>query len=313
MNAKGAAARMQENLVGLIGESVRRNWTSPALADWEGTGLTYGQVADEIARLHEVFRICHVAPGDKIALLGRNSASWAVVWLATVTYGAVIVPILPDFRPDDVHHIVNHSDAVLLFAADALSSPLEPVQLRGVTAVFSLANFRLLHSRKDSVAKSLAEAPARPAGPRLQDPERFQLADVEGGRLAAIAYTSGTTGFSEGVMLPHRSFLANVVFAKANMPLEPGDTIVSFLPLAHAFGCAFEFLFPFTSGCAITFLAQTPSPKIILDAFGAIRPRLILSVPLVIEKIYAKRLAPALEKETTKLLMRIPPNASRMI
>jgi len=307
MNAKGAAARMQENLVGLIGESVRRNWTRPALADWEGTGLTYGQVADEIARLHEVFRICHVAPGDKIALLGRNSASWAVVWLATVTYGAVIVPILPDFRPDDVHHIVNHSDAMLFFVADALFAPLDPGQLRDVGAVFSLADFRLLHCRKESLAKSLEAAARSPRGRRFPDPEHFRLVDVEDARLAAIVYTSGTTGFSKGVMLPHRSLLANVVFAKANMPLEPGDTIVSFLPLAHAFGCAFEFLFPFASGCAITFLAQTPSPKIILDAFGAIRPRLILSVPLVIEKIYAKRLAPALEKETTKLLMRIPP------
>ena len=307
MNAKSAAARMQENLVGLIGESVRRNWTRPALADWEGAGLTYGQVADEIARLHEIFRICHVAPGDKIALLGRNSASWAVVWLATVTYGAVIVPILPDFRPDDVHHIVKHSDAMLFFVADALFAPLDPGQLRDVGAVFSLADFRLLHCRKESLAKSLEAAARSPRGRRFPDPEDFRVADVEDGRLAAIVYTSGTTGFSKGVMLPHRSLLANVVFAKANMPLEPGDTIVSFLPLAHAFGCAFEFLFPFASGCAITFLAQTPSPKIILDAFGAIRPRLILSVPLVIEKIYAKRLAPALEKETTKLLMRIPP------
>jgi long-chain acyl-CoA synthetase len=300
--------QIQENLVDLIGESVRQNWARPALADWEGKGLTYGQVADEIAHLHEVFRICHVAPGDKIALLGRNSASWAVVWLATVTYGAVIVPILPDFRPDDVHHIVNHSDAALLFVADALFTPLDPEQLLEVGAVFSLADFRLLHCGKESLAKSLAETMTRSrGGRRLQDPERFRLAAVEGGHLAAIVYTSGTTGFSKGVMLPHRSLLANVVFAKRNMPLEPGDTIVSFLPLAHAFGCAFEFLFPFSSGCAITFLAQTPSPQIILEAFGEIRPRLILSVPLVIEKIYSKRLLPVLEKETTKILMRIPP------
>jgi len=307
VSAKSEATQTRANLVGLIGESVRRNWTRPALLDWEGTGLTYGQVADEIARLHEVFRACRVVPGDKIALLGRNSANWAVVWLATVTYGAVIVPILPDFRPDDVHHIVNHSDAVLLFVADPLFAPLDAAQLRGVTAVFSLATYRLRYSRKESLAKSLESAVRSAHGPRFPDPELFRLDDVEDGRLAAIVYTSGTTGFSKGVMLPHRSLLANVVYAQANMPLEPGDTIVSFLPLAHAFGCAFEFLFPFTSGCAITFLAQTPSPKIILDAFGAIRPRLILSVPLVIEKIYAKRLAPVLEKETTKLLMRIPP------
>lgn len=307
MSARAAAPRPEENLVRLIEESVRRNWTRPALADWEGAGLTYGQVADEIARLHEIFRVCHLAPGDKIALLGRNSSSWAVVWLASVTYGAVIVPILPDFRPDDVHHIANHSDAVLLFVADALYAPLDAGQMRDVAAVLSLTDYRVLHCRKDSLAKSLEAAARAPRGRRYPDPEHFRLDDVESGRLAAIVYTSGTTGFSKGVMLPHRSLLANVVYAQENMPLEPGDTIVSFLPLAHAFGCAFEFLFPFASGCAITFLAQTPSPKVILDAFGAIRPRLILSVPLVIEKIYAKRIAPALEKETTKLLMKIPP------
>ncbi|HTS02809.1 MAG TPA: AMP-binding protein [Thermoanaerobaculia bacterium] len=307
MDATGSAAPSPESLVGLFAESVRRNWTRPALLDWEGKGLTYGQVADEIARLHDVFRTCHVAPGDKIALLGRNSASWAVVWLATVTYGAVIVPILPDFRPDDVHHIVNHSDAVLFFVGDALFAPLDPGQLRDVGAVFSLTDTRTLHCRKESLAKSLDSLARSPRGRRYPDPERFQLPDVENDRLAAIVYTSGTTGFSKGVMLEHRSLLANVVFAQEHMPLEPGDTIVSFLPLAHAFGCAFEFLFPFASGCAITFLAQTPSPKVILDAFGAVRPRLILSVPLVIEKIYSKRIAPALEKETTKILMRIPP------
>ena len=306
MNTEPDAPRTQENLVGLIDESVRRNWTRPALADWEGRELSYGEVADEIMRLHEVFRICRVTPGDKIALLGRNSASWAVVWLAAVTYGAVVVPILPDFRPDDVHHIVNHSDAVLFFVADALFAALDADKLHDVGAVFSLAELRVLHCRKESLARSLADVLV-PARPQTRPPERFQLPAVGDEQLAAIVYTSGTTGFSKGVMLPHRSLLANVVFARKNMPLEPGDTIVSFLPLAHAFGCAFEFLFPFTAGCAITFLAQTPSPQIILEAFSKVRPRLILSVPLVIEKIYAKRLRPALEKETTKLLMKIPP------
>jgi len=306
VNTEPDAPRTQENLVGLIDESVRRNWTRPALADWEGRELSYGEVADEIMRLHEVFRICRVTPGDKIALLGRNSASWAVVWLAAVTYGAVVVPILPDFRPDDVHHIVNHSDAVLFFVADALFAALDADKLHDVGAVFSLAELRVLHCRKESLARSLADVLV-PARPQTRPPERFQLPAVGDEQLAAIVYTSGTTGFSKGVMLPHRSLLANVVFARKNMPLEPGDTIVSFLPLAHAFGCAFEFLFPFTAGCAITFLAQTPSPQIILEAFSKVRPRLILSVPLVIEKIYAKRLRPALEKETTKLLMKIPP------
>ena len=154
MNAKVDATRTQENLVGLIGESVRRNWTRPALADWEGKGLTYGQVADEIARLHEIFRICRVGPGDKIALLGRNSASWAVVWLASVTYGAVVVPILPDFHPDDVHHIVNHSDSVLFFASDALFASLDAEKLRDVAAVFSLTDFRLCVAATNSKAAS---------------------------------------------------------------------------------------------------------------------------------------------------------------
>jgi long-chain acyl-CoA synthetase len=309
VNDRADATRLQGNLVGLIEESVRQNWARPALADWEGRELSYGQVADEILRLHEIFRACRVGPGDKISLLGRNSASWAVVWLASVTYGAVVVPILPDFRPDDVHHIVNHSDSVLFFAADSLFASLDPEKLRDVGAVFSLADFRVLHCRKESLARSLAEVlvPARDARRRQEPPVLFHLAAVENEKLAAIVYTSGTTGFSKGVMLPHRSLLANVVFAKKRMPLEPGDTVVSFLPLAHAFGCAFEFLFPFTSGCAITFLAQTPSPQVILEAFRRIRPRLVLSVPLVIEKIYAKRLRPALEKKTTKLLMKIPP------
>jgi long-chain acyl-CoA synthetase len=299
----------QETLVGLIGESIRTNWTRRALSDWEGVTLTYGQVAERVAYLHELFKACHVEPGDKVALLGRNSTAWGVTWMAAVTYGAAIVPILPDFRPDDIHHIVNHSDAVLLFSADSLFTGLDASQMRELKAVVSLGDFRVLASRKESVARSLADLAARLPGARvpLGDSTRLERSPVGGEQLAAIVYTSGTTGFSKGVMLPHRSLLANMRYAQANMPLEPGDTIVSFLPLAHAFGVAFEFLFPFLSGCSITFLAQTPSPQVILKAFGQIRPRLILSVPLVIEKIYAKRLRPILEKETTKLLMKLPP------
>ncbi len=289
-----------ESLVGLIAESIRKNGPRPALGDWEGRTLTYEDVAARVASLHDVFRACHVEPGEKVALLGRNSANWGVTWLAAVTYGAVIVPILPDFRPDDVHHIVNHSDAVLLFVADALWAPLDGEALREVRAVFSLADFRLLSCRREGLARRLeALAPVEASA--------FRPVEADPDRLAAIVYTSGTTGFSKGVMLPHRSLLANVVFAREHMPLEPGDTIVSFLPLAHAFGLAFEFLVPFTAGCAITFLAQTPSPQVILKAFEKVRPRLILSVPLVVEKIYQKRLRPVLEKETTRILMKIPP------
>ncbi len=299
----------QETLVDLIRENIRASWTRQALSDWEGATLTYGQTAERIAYLHELFRACHMAPGDKVALLGRNSTAWGVTWMAVVTYGAVVVPILPDFRPDDVHHIVNHSDASFLFVADSLFTGLDAAKMRELKAVLSLGDFRVLASRKESVSRSLAEVAARLPGRRVPypDPSRLEWTGVAGDQLAAIVYTSGTTGFSKGVMLPHRSLLANVRYAQANMPLEPGDTIVSFLPLAHAFGVAFEFLFPFISGCSITFLAQTPSPQVILKAFGQIRPRLILSVPLVIEKIYAKRLRPTLEKEAMRILMKIPP------
>ncbi len=175
---RAAAARRQENLVGLLAQSVRRTGRGPRSRTGKAAGLTYGQVADEIMLLHEVFRICRVGRGDKIALLGRNSASWAVVWLAAVTYGAVIVPILPDFRPDDVHHIVNHSDAALLFVADALFAPLDPAQLHDVEAVFSLTDFRALHCRKESLARSLADVLSRP-GTRAAErsaARRFQIA-----------------------------------------------------------------------------------------------------------------------------------------
>ena len=300
---------MQESLIDLIASSLKRNWNLPALADWEGGSLTYGQTAERIAWLHEVFRTCRLEPGDKVALLGRNSAAWGTAWLAAVTYGAVIVPILPDFRADDIHHIVNHSDAVLFLVSDPLFAMLDVSAMRDARAILSLGDGSVLACRKENLARSLAELSTRFPNGRvpLSGPERLALGAAEADRLAAIVYTSGTTGFSKGVMLPHRSLLANVVFAHQNMPLEPGDTIVSFLPLAHAFGAAFEFLFPFVSGCSITFLAQTPSPQVILKAFAAIRPRLILSVPLVIEKIYAKRLRPVLEKETTRILMKIPP------
>ena len=296
---------MSETLVGLIGASLSAHEGRPAFTD-EGDGtLTYGEVGRQIARLHALFRACHVGRGDKVALFGRNSSSWATVHLAAITYGAVIVPILPDFRREDVQHIVRHSDAVLLFAQETLASGLDPEQMPGLSAAFALEGFRVLFAPRDRTARTAEAALEGPAG-------ELRIEDSPGSETAAIVYTSGTTGFSKGVVLPHESLLVNVRYAQRHMPLAPGDTIVSFLPLAHAFGCAFEFLFPVASGCHITFVNQVPAPQVLLGVFQRVRPRLILSVPLILEKIYAKRIRPALEKPLTRALMRVPPLRRRI-
>jgi len=290
---------VSDTLVGLLAASLKANRARPAFTDDGGETMTYAEVAGRIARLHALFEACHVGRGDKVALFGRNSSSWATVYLATITYGAVIVPILPDFKRDDVHHIVHHSDAVLLFVQESLAASLEPERMSGLSAAFVLPDLRVLFADRDRTARAAEAALAAPAGePHVEE--------APGTATAAIVYTSGTTGFSKGVVLPHESLLVNVRFAQRHMPLVPGDTIVSFLPLAHAFGCAFEFLFPVASGCHITFVNQLPAPQVLLRVFGRVRPRLILSVPLVLEKIYRKQIRPVLEKPTTRILMRFP-------
>ena len=296
----------EETLVPLLERSLRRNFDLPAFSDFPGPALTYGDVAARISRLHAAFRELHVKPGTKVALLGRNSAGWATAYLAVLSHGAVAVPILPDFREEDVHHILNHSESALLLTTEAFFERIDPEKTPGIRAVLSTKDLSPLWTRKEGTAAALR---------KVDETERSKLPPGPGavswGRpgpdeLASIVYTSGTTGFSKGVMLPHRSLLRNVLFAQKHMPLEAGDALVSFLPLAHAFGCAFEFLFPVSVGCRIAFLDKTPSPQVILKAFATERPRLVLTVPLVLEKIYAKRVRPFLEKPAVKLLTRIP-------
>lgn len=300
---------MKENLTEFIQNSIRKNWDITALADYKGEGLKYSQVAERILKLHAIFDACDIQQGDKIALIGKNSANWGVSYLATITFGAVVVPILPDFKPNDVHHIVNHSDAVLLLAADSIFETLDENAMLQVRCVLSLTNFSLISKKQPEGVKQVIDSMDDQFTKRYPDglkPEDVQFEPVPNKELAVISYTSGTTGFTKGVMIPHNSLIANVVYANNNMPLEPGDSIVSFLPLAHAYGCAFEFLWPFTLGCHITFLTKTPSPQVILAAFKEIRPRLVLSVPLVIEKIYKKQLLPVISKGTMKTLLKIP-------
>jgi long-chain acyl-CoA synthetase len=300
---------MKENLTEIIQNSIRKNWEITAMVDYKGEGLKYSQVAERILKLHAIFDACDVKHGDKIALIGKNSANWGVCYLATITFGAVIVPILPDFKPNDVHHIVNHSDAVMLLAADFIFENLEESAMPHIHCALSISSFSVISNKKPEAVMQVVESMDDQFIKRYPDglkPDDVQFKPVPNKDLAVISYTSGTTGFTKGVMIPHNSLLANVIYANNNMPLEPGDSIVSFLPLAHAYGCAFEFLWPFTLGCHITFLTKTPSPQVILAAFKEIRPRLVLSVPLVIEKIYKKQLLPVISTGKMKTLLKVP-------
>ncbi|RPH99290.1 MAG: long-chain fatty acid--CoA ligase [Calditrichaeota bacterium] len=299
---------IQERFVKDFESSIKSNWNLPALSDYEGATRTYGQMGEKILWLHYIYEKSHIKKGDKIALIGKNSAHWAITYLATVTYGAVIVPILPDFKPADIHHIVNHSDSIFFFVQDSIFENLDESQMPNLEAIFSLDSFSLLHHKK----AALVQIVDRAGNEYLQkwsgkiNAESFQFPEIKNDDLAAVVYTSGTTGFSKGVMLPHNSISANIRFAQRNMPLKKGHRIVCFMPLAHAYGCAFEFLFPMTLGCHITFLGKIPSPKILVTAFQSVKPQLILSVPLIIEKIYKKQILPAISKKAVKFLFKMP-------
>ena len=280
---------IQERLIGYIEQSIRQNWNIEALSNYREPGYSYKKIAERILKIHILFRGAGINEGDKIALIGRNSANWCITYLATVTYGAVIVPVLPDFKPEDITNIINHSDSKLLFADDKIFETLDSAMIPAIAGVISLDDFRLIEAVAHQVQSSFDSVEEQFVNtyPDLKQ-EDIKFSDISNDALAVISYTSGTTGFSKGVMITHNSLACNVRYAQKNMPLEPGDPVVSFLPLAHTYGCAFEFLFPFTYGCHITILTKTPSPQILIQAFKEIKPRLILSVPLVIEKIFKK-------------------------
>ncbi len=298
---------IKERFITYVEESIRKNWDIEALSNYREKGYTYKEIAERIVKIHIVFREFGIKEGDKIAMAGRNSANWCATYLAVVTYGAVVVPILPDFRTEDLQNIINHSDSKLIFADEKIWEQLEAEKLKEIMCAVSLDNFGMVMSRSESHSSfySSLDAKFKEAFPAFSQKD-ISFSEVDNEQLAVISYTSGTTGFSKGVMIPHRSLAANVRFAQTHMPLEPGDPVVSFLPLAHTFGGAFEFLFPFTYGCHITILTKTPSPQILLQAFKEIKPRLILSVPLVIEKVYKKQLIPVIGKPHMKALLMVP-------
>jgi len=298
---------IKERLIGYIEQSIKQNWEIEALSNYKEKGFSYKEIAEKILKLHIFFKDAGVKEGDKIALVGRNSANWCIVYLATVTYGAVIVPILPDFKPEDLINLINHSDSILLFADDKIFETLDNTKIPEIKGVISLEDFSMISAGKSELKNNYLAIEEKffKAYPDLH-PDDIKFSDILNDKLAVISYTGGTTGFSKGVMISHNSLAANVRFAQNHMPLKSGDPLVSFLPLAHTYGCAFEFLFPFTFGCHITILSKTPSPQIIVQAFKEIKPRLILSVPLVIEKIFKKQLLPVISKPHMKILLAIP-------
>jgi len=297
---------LKENFSRYIIDSINKNWEFRALTDYQGETYYYHDVAGHIIRIHQFFRDAGIKPGDKVAMIGKNSARWGILYITTVTYGAVIVPIMPEFKPDDLQQIVDHSDAILLFAEDSIYEKLNPKKMPAIKCAVSISSLSLLNGteqiRKVYETNNLNQIQLS----FHKDGDKLKLPEIPADKLAVISYTSGTTGFTKGVMLPHNSLAANIRYAHHNMPLNPGDRIVSFLPLAHTFGAAFEFLFPFTLGCDITILTKTPSPRVIMKAFQEVRPSLILSVPLVIEKIYKKQVLPVITKPHMKLLLAIP-------
>lgn len=301
---------IQENFIKIYEKSFQENWDLPALTDYvEQKTLTFADVAKEIARFHILFRECQIRRGDKIALIGRDCANWCVVYMAAVTYGAIIVPILPDFNPNDVHHIINHSESVFLFVSDRIWDTLEEEKISEIRGVFSLTDFRCLHQRDgENIQKLLKELDSRftEEYPNGFTRENIRYADLDNDKVVLLNYTSGTTGFSKEVMLTGNNLAGNVTYARTLDVLFRGERELCFLPLAHAYSCAFNFLVPMAFGAHVFLLGKLPSPKILLKAFEEVKPNLILTVPLILEKIYKKMIAPQLNKRTMKLAMSVP-------
>lgn len=301
---------MQENIVEIYEKSFRDNWELPALTDYtEGKTTTYGQFARDIAQIHLFFKLAGVKKGDKIALIGRNTPYWVTVFIGSITYGAVIVPILQDFNPRDAQHIINHSDSVLLFAANRIWEQMDLENMPSVRAAISCDNRALLAQQEQETIAALLEQ--IPAEFEKEYPNGFTAEDIKYERpdntsLAVINYTSGTTGFSKGVMLTYNNLTGNTVFGMRSKLHFPGSRCLSFLPLAHAYGCAFDMLTPLATGSHITLLGKIPSPKIIVDAMSKVKPDLVICVPLVLEKIYRKMIQPMLSKNMIRWALMVP-------
>jgi len=299
---------IQNSFIELIEQSIRNNWNQDALTDYKGITLQYKDVARKIEKLHILFEHIGIKPGDKIALCGRNSANWTATFLGIITYGAVAVPILHEFKADNVHNIVNHSEARMLFVGDQVWENFNEAAMPHLDGIIELKNFDLVVSRSKELSY-IREHLNEEFGKRY--PCRFRAEQVNYRRelpeeLAVINYTSGTTGYSKGVMLPYHSILSNIIHIHDKVGLKPGDRIVSMLPLGHIFGLVFDFLYGMTVGAHLWFLTRMPSPKIIAESFAEIRPRVIACVPLIVEKIFKKNILPKVDNRMGKLLLKLP-------
>lgn len=295
-------------LIQLIEESIRKNWNLDAMTNYKGATLQYKDVARKIEKMHILFEHAGIKKGDKIALCGRNSANWTATFLGVITYGAVAVPILHEFKADNVHNIVNHSEARMLFVGDQVWENFNEAAMPHLEGIIELKNFDLVVSRSQRLTYA-REHLNEEFGKRY--PCRFRADNVsyrreEPEELAVINYTSGTTGYSKGVMLPYRSIISNVVHIHKKVGLKPGDNVVSMLPLGHIFGLVFDFIYGVTVGAHLWFLTRMPSPKIIAESFAEIRPRVIACVPLIVEKIFKKNILPKVDNKLGKLLLKLP-------
>lgn len=299
---------IQSSLIQLIEDSIRKNWDLDAMTDYKGATLQYKDVARKIEKMHILFEYAGIKKGDKIALCGRNSANWTATFLGVITYGAVAVPILHEFKADNVHNVVNHSEARMLFVGDQVWENYNEAAMPHLEGIIELKNFDLVVSRSEKLTYA-REHLNEEFGKRY--PCRFRSTDIsyrreEPEELAIINYTSGTTGYSKGVMLPYRSILSNIVHIHDKVELKAGDSIVSMLPLGHIFGLVFDFLYGVTVGAHLWFLTRMPSPKIIAESFAVIRPRVIACVPLIVEKIFKKNILPKVDNKLGKLLLNLP-------
>ncbi|MDX2472117.1 MAG: AMP-binding protein [Candidatus Krumholzibacteria bacterium] len=299
---------LKENFVESIADSISNHWDVKCYSNLDGATLTYGEVGQLVLKFHHIFDEMGIKPGDRIGIVGRNSANWCTTYLAAVTFGAVIVPILPDFTSAEIVHIVWHAGCRLLFLADTINDRLEESKMDSVEGIFLLHNFKLAWSNHKKLPGIVEKADA---GYQVRYSDMLAshkptFAPVDNETLAAIVYTSGTTGFSKGVMLNGTSLVANIQFFNSCIDLTPGDQMVSFLPLAHVFGCAFDFLAPTVAGCHVIYIEKIPTPKVLVAAFEKYKPVVVMSVPLIIEKIYRNRIKPVLETPKIQLMLKVP-------
>ena len=290
-------------------EAFKKNWDRPAISNYQGVSLHYRDVAERIEKMHIMFSECGLQKGDKVAICSRNQANWAVSFFSAMTYGAVPVPLLHEFKSSNIHHLVNHSEAKILFVDDVIWEGLTESEMPGLHAIIQVNNFRLLYASDNRIVEArehLNELFGKKY-PEAFMPENLDYYEDSADELAVINYTSGTSGFSKGVMIPYRAIFSNLQFAQEVIPgLDNTKSVVSMLPSAHMYGLMFEVMYELSAGAHVHFLSRVPSPKIIMQALAEVKPYIIIAVPLVIEKIYKSKVKPVLEKSGIKFMMKLP-------